>query len=93
MTDLTRDDIREISQQVAADTLDRPQARVKRRDNLFVGASCLAHFEAEDAIEHGYATNVLWGSDYPHPEGTYQYPRYEGEPSISKLAMRDACTP
>ncbi len=59
------------------------------RDNLFVGASCLAPFEARDAVAESYSANVLWGSDYPHPEGSWQYPRYDGEPSMSKLAMRD----
>lgn len=59
------------------------------REHLFVGATCLARFEAEDAIEEGYAANVLWGSDYPHPEGSYKHPRHADEPSMSKLAMRD----
>jgi predicted TIM-barrel fold metal-dependent hydrolase len=58
-------------------------------DHLYVGATCLASFEAHDAVDNGYSRNVLWGSDYPHPEGSWQLPRYEGEPSMSKLAMRD----
>jgi hypothetical protein len=29
--------------------------------------------EAEDAIANGYADRVIWGSDYPHFDGTYQY--------------------
>jgi predicted TIM-barrel fold metal-dependent hydrolase len=57
--------------------------------HMFVGATCLAPFEAADAVTEGYSRNVLWGSDYPHPEGTWQYARYDGEPSMSKLAMRD----
>jgi len=40
---------------------------------VFLGASFMARFEAEDAIENGYAGNVLWGSDYPHFEGTFQH--------------------
>ena len=59
------------------------------RDHLFIGASCLAGFEAEDAIEEGYVPNVLWGSDYPHPEGSYKHPRFDGDPSMTRLAMRD----
>ncbi|HWS44631.1 MAG TPA: amidohydrolase family protein [Acidimicrobiia bacterium] len=43
------------------------------RRQVFVGASFHARFEAEDAIEHGYTDRVIWGSDYPHFEGTYQY--------------------
>ena len=37
--------------------------------NVFVGASMLAHFEAELAVTHGYVDSIMWGSDYPHPEG------------------------
>jgi predicted TIM-barrel fold metal-dependent hydrolase len=42
-------------------------------DNVFVGASFMARFEAEDAMANGYIRNVIWGSDYPHFEGTFQY--------------------
>ncbi len=41
--------------------------------NVFVGASFHSRFEAEDAIAKGYVDRVIWGSDYPHFEGTYQY--------------------
>jgi predicted TIM-barrel fold metal-dependent hydrolase len=40
---------------------------------VWIGASFHARFEAEDAIEHGYADRVIWGSDYSHFEGTYQF--------------------
>jgi predicted TIM-barrel fold metal-dependent hydrolase len=40
---------------------------------VFIGASFHARFEAEDAMAHGYEDRVIWGSDYPHFEGTYQY--------------------
>ncbi len=43
------------------------------REQVFIGASFHARFEAEDAITQGYADRVIWGSDYPHFEGTYQY--------------------
>ncbi len=42
-------------------------------EQVFIGASFHSRFEAEDAIEHGYDDRVIWGSDYPHFEGTYQY--------------------
>ena len=42
-------------------------------EQVFVGASFLARFEAEDAMANGYIDNVIWGSDYPHFEGTFQY--------------------
>jgi predicted TIM-barrel fold metal-dependent hydrolase len=37
--------------------------------NVFIGASFMAHFEAELAIEHQFSNSMMWGSDYPHPEG------------------------
>jgi hypothetical protein len=30
----------------------------------------------------------MWGSDYPHMEGTFQYPRSFDEPSVGRMAMR-----
>lgn len=42
-------------------------------ENVFIGASFHSRFEAEDAMEQGYEDRVIWGSDYPHFEGTYQY--------------------
>ena len=41
-------------------------------EQVFIGASFHARFEAEDALASGYADRVIWGSDYPHFEGTYQ---------------------
>ncbi|MBL7493527.1 amidohydrolase [Frankia sp. AgB1.9] len=40
---------------------------------VFVGASFLARFEVEDAMANGYLGNIIWGSDYPHFEGTFQH--------------------
>ena len=58
-------------------------------EHVFVGASFLARFEVEDAMEHGYVGNILWGSDYPHFEGTFQYgiTSPEGE-TATRCAMR-----
>ena len=58
-------------------------------DNVFIGWTCLAPFEAEDAVRNGYDSNVLWGSDYPHPEGSWQYPRTDDEVPITHLHLRD----
>jgi predicted TIM-barrel fold metal-dependent hydrolase len=44
------------------------------RRNVFIGGSFLSHAEVVDAVENDYVDNVMWGSDYPHPEGTYLYP-------------------
>jgi predicted TIM-barrel fold metal-dependent hydrolase len=56
--------------------------------NVFVGASFLAPFEAASAVEQGYASQLLWGSDYPHLEGTWQYREDEAEP-ITRAAQRN----
>jgi predicted TIM-barrel fold metal-dependent hydrolase len=44
------------------------------RRNVFLGASCMPRREVEmrEAIGIG---NIMWGSDYPHPEGTWPYTR------------------
>jgi predicted TIM-barrel fold metal-dependent hydrolase len=42
-------------------------------EHVWIGASFHSRFEAEDAIANGYDDRVIWGSDYPHFEGTYQY--------------------
>ena len=39
--------------------------------NVFIGASFLAPFEAQDAVANGYTANVMWGRDYGHIEGTF----------------------
>jgi predicted TIM-barrel fold metal-dependent hydrolase len=39
--------------------------------NVFVGASFISVAEAREAVDQGYSDNVMWGSDYPHPEGTW----------------------
>jgi predicted TIM-barrel fold metal-dependent hydrolase len=56
--------------------------------NVSVGSSFLAHFEAEAAVRDGYVDKILWGSDYPHMEGTYQRPQHDDDPSMGLLAMR-----
>jgi predicted TIM-barrel fold metal-dependent hydrolase len=58
-------------------------------ENVFIGGSFLADFEAAAAVRDGYADHVLWGSDYPHPEGTYQYPDPDETVPMTHLAMRN----
>jgi predicted TIM-barrel fold metal-dependent hydrolase len=60
------------------------------RNNVAIGASFTSPIEARDAVAGGYWNNVLWGSDYPHSEGTFQVPRTPDEPSQTKLALRHA---
>src|SRR3954466_2320028 len=40
--------------------------------NVWHGATFMSRPEAEAAVANGYWTNVLWGTDYPHIEGTWQ---------------------
>ena len=43
------------------------------REHVFLGASFMSRFEAEDAIENDYWQNVIWGTDYPHIEGVWKH--------------------
>jgi hypothetical protein len=40
------------------------------RRNVFLGASCMPRREVEMRQQIGVG-NIMWGSDYPHPEGTW----------------------
>jgi predicted TIM-barrel fold metal-dependent hydrolase len=55
------------------------------RDNVYFGASFMSRPEALDAIEHGFTDNLFWGSDWPHPEGTW-HPDMNAAP-VSPIAM------
>lgn len=62
-------------------------------ENVFIGASFLSRDEAQDAVDHGYVDRLMWGADYPHMEGTFQYPGSDdlaGHPSYSRLSLRFA---
>lgn len=58
-------------------------------DHVYFGASFAAPFEAEQAVLNGVENNLLWGSDYPHVEGTFVYPKDIGMPSVTRLALRN----
>jgi predicted TIM-barrel fold metal-dependent hydrolase len=40
------------------------------RRHVFLGASCMPRREVEMRHAIGLAS-IMWGSDYPHPEGTW----------------------
>ena len=40
------------------------------RRNVFLGASCMPRREVEQRHAIG-VPNIMWGSDFPHPEGTW----------------------
>ena len=44
------------------------------RRNIRIGSSCMSRIEAERRHEIGLG-NVMWGTDYPHPEGTWPLTR------------------
>jgi predicted TIM-barrel fold metal-dependent hydrolase len=58
--------------------------------NVFIGASFMAPFEAKAAVAEGYADNVVWGRDYPHVEGTWQ-PAVDGDDRNMTLASLRYC--
>jgi predicted TIM-barrel fold metal-dependent hydrolase len=55
--------------------------------NVYIGGSYMAPLEAEMAVRDGYVDNIMWGSDYPHSEGTYQYVD-PSEENPTRLALR-----
>jgi predicted TIM-barrel fold metal-dependent hydrolase len=59
------------------------------RNNVYFGASFTSPFEAHEALAHGVASQLLWGSDYPHLEGTFVYRDGRDLPSITRLALRN----
>jgi predicted TIM-barrel fold metal-dependent hydrolase len=46
------------------------------RRNVRIGASCMPRREAELRHEIGVGS-IMWGSDYPHPEGAWPYTRQQ----------------
>ena len=58
-------------------------------NNVFFGASFASQYEVEQALLHGLASQLLWGSDYPHLEGTFVYDEARGAPSVTRLALRN----
>ena len=44
------------------------------RRNVKLGSSCMPRREAENRHEIGL-DNIMWGSDYPHPEGAWPHTR------------------
>jgi predicted TIM-barrel fold metal-dependent hydrolase len=42
-------------------------------ENCWVGCSFMSHEEAVLGVEEGIVDKLVWGSDYPHPEGSFPY--------------------
>jgi predicted TIM-barrel fold metal-dependent hydrolase len=69
----------------------RPSDYLRR--NVYMGASFVSRAEALGAMAGGYADRMMWGADYPHMEGTFQYPGVEdfaGHPTYTRLSLRFA---
>jgi len=54
------------------------------RSNVKIGASCMSRREAEMRHEIG-VENMMWGSDYPHPEGSWPVTRQQQLDSLGGL--------
>jgi predicted TIM-barrel fold metal-dependent hydrolase len=55
--------------------------------NVFMGASFQSRQEAEMAVVSGFDDRLMWGSDYPHPEGTWLYTENPDDPSLTRLSL------
>jgi len=60
--------------------------------NLLNGNSLLflAPREVDIAISDGYAANIMWGSDYPHGEGSWRMAKSDEEETNVVTALRHA---
>jgi predicted TIM-barrel fold metal-dependent hydrolase len=65
----------------------RPPSEYMAR-NIFLGASFASPHEIVQATEHGLTSQVLWGSDYPHIEGTFVHKNEREAASVTRLALR-----
>ena len=71
--------------------LKSPPSEYFRR-NVFLGASCMPRREVELREAIGI-DNIMWGSDYPHPEGSWPHTRqqmvesFHGVPEDELAAM------
>jgi predicted TIM-barrel fold metal-dependent hydrolase len=57
-------------------------------ENVYYGASFASPHEVGQAVAHGLDSQLLWGSDYPHLEGTFVYPEGRAMPSVTRLSLR-----
>src|SRR5262249_12040368 len=55
--------------------------------NVWMGTSFQSRSEAVAAIEIGREDRFLWGSDYPHVEGTFSYSEDPDEYPMTKLSL------
>jgi predicted TIM-barrel fold metal-dependent hydrolase len=70
------------------DKVPRPPSDYMK-SNVFFGASFASAHEVEQAVTKGFSSQLLWGSDYPHIEGTFVHPAGTDMPSVTRLALRN----
>jgi predicted TIM-barrel fold metal-dependent hydrolase len=58
-------------------------------ENVYFGASFASSHEVHEAVLHGLDSQLLWGSDYPHLEGTFVYADGQDSESVTRLALRN----
>ena len=76
---------------VADSVLAQKLSQLEGVGNVFVGGSFLSRSEASHAVRDGYSGRIKWGADYPHMEGTFQYPGsddFTAATAYGKLSMR-----
>jgi predicted TIM-barrel fold metal-dependent hydrolase len=66
---------------------NRPSEYMAR--NVYFGASFASPFEVQQAAMHGLESHLLWGSDYPHLEGTFVYQEGRDAPSVTRASLRN----
>ena len=68
--------------------------KLKRRPSDYWRAHCFATFQTDrlglEQLSYIGVDNVMWGSDYPHTEGTYGYTRSAQQAIIDCVGQRDA---
>ena len=65
----------------------RPSEYMAR--NVYFGASFASPYEVQQAATHALDSHLLWGSDYPHLEGTFVYREDPAEPSVTRASLRN----
>lgn len=55
--------------------------------NVWIGNSFQSRLEAMAAIEIGREDRYMWGSDYPHPEGTFTFSEDPDEYPMTRLSL------
>ncbi|MDG2027692.1 MAG: amidohydrolase family protein [Acidimicrobiales bacterium] len=58
-------------------------------ESVFFGASFASRYEVEQTVDAGLSSQLMWGSDYPHLEGTFLYRDGLDQPSVTRLALRN----